>query len=147
MDSSLVLRPWQSTDCRLVYEVANDPSVRVASLDSEPIPYETHEQWFNSALADPTRRCFVIDVDGEAAGYVRVERGEISIALSPAFRGRGLATAAISTACELLGQPVVAHILPGNDRSLRTFHAAGFNPDGWDIVKGRRCHRLSWTPQ
>lgn len=56
---------------------------------------------------------------------------EISIALDPVARGRGLGTAAIRSASELVlnegrVQTIVARIKIGNEGSLRAFRKAGY---------------------
>lgn len=105
------LRPWNSADCARIYEIANDPDVRRASFSTAVIPYASHIQWFERALAEE-RPYHIIDVGGAVAGYVRFDGEEITIALAKEYRGKGLAVQAIEAACELHLDPVVARIRP-----------------------------------
>ena len=41
-----------SEDCSLIYNLSNDPLVRINSFNSEPIFYENHVRWFNLHYGD-----------------------------------------------------------------------------------------------
>lgn len=62
-------------------------------------------------------------VDGQRAGWVRVDGGEVSAAVVPAYRGQRLAArwiAAVST------RGCYARIKPGNLASVKAFLGAGY---------------------
>ena len=48
----LSLREVTAKDMDLLYEWANDPTVRQNAFHTEPIPYENHKMWFAKNLAD-----------------------------------------------------------------------------------------------
>ena len=48
----LSLREVTAKDMDLLYEWANDPTVRQNAFHTEPIPYEDHKMWFAKNLAD-----------------------------------------------------------------------------------------------
>ena len=134
------LRPWSEGDLLPIHAIVNDPQVRERSTDPAPIPLEVHRAWFERALRE-SRPYFVIEVDGDVAGYVRFDDGTVSIALAPAHRGRGLARSALEEACTRMDGEIVAFILPGNEPSVRAFEGAGFRYDR-DVEKaGVRHHR------
>ena len=90
---TLRLRQVQEKDCRLIWEWANDPDVRVVSFSPEPIPWEQHVRWFQSKINSPKCK-FYIAMDGDIPiGQVRydIEGNEavISISIDQRFRGKG----------------------------------------------------------
>jgi RimJ/RimL family protein N-acetyltransferase len=131
------LRPAGQGDCRSIWEWRNAADVRAASLSSELIPLESHERWYEAALARPTTRIFVIVSGGADVGYVRFDldgdEAEISIALAREARGRGLGSAAISAASDAMlregSRRIVARVKAGNASSVAAFRRAGFDED------------------
>lgn len=137
------LRLWTPDDCDRIYAIANHPSVRSVSIDTESIPISVHLEWFQLAIQE-ARPYFAIDVAGVVAGYVRFDRGEMTIAIAPEYRGRGLATPAIRAACELRSEPVVARVRESNGPSRRAFTRAGFRQAGQETVNGVELLRYDW---
>lgn len=102
-----------------------------------PVPFTAHDAWFETALADPTRRLLIVeDSKGLPVAHVRLDidsmkrEGEISIVIAPEVRGTGV------------GRPVLrqgiwaaedarlvrlrAEIHAGNEASLHVFKGEGF---------------------
>ena len=89
---------------------------------------------------NPQSVSFVIDVRGEAAGGVTIDRkpfsaAEISIWLGKKFRGKGIATRATKLATEYCFKKlklvrVFACIFPSNKASIAAFKRAGFRYEG-----------------
>ena len=81
------LRPAIASDCERVWVWRNDPETRAASLDTEPIPWEVHEPWFNETLRRPDRRVYIVVADGRDAGAVRLDvadaEARVNIHLAP----------------------------------------------------------------
>jgi RimJ/RimL family protein N-acetyltransferase len=130
------LRPAAAADCRRIWLWRNDDDTRRASLDSAPIPWETHERWFGEALASDRRKIFVVVAEGRDAGVVRLDldggRGTVSIHLAPERRGQGLGPAALDALAEVafdaLGvAELIALVKPDNQASLSAFAKAGFS--------------------
>jgi UDP-2,4-diacetamido-2,4,6-trideoxy-beta-L-altropyranose hydrolase len=149
----LILRPVETdptqrlfqADAEFLLSVRNDPETRSMSLDSQPIAWETHLDWYTKAAADPRQHVYIVEAGPDRIGTVRLNeddrdprRTEIHLALRPEFRGHGLGTETIERACReavRLGyQSVVASVKRSNPRSLRVFAKAGFVqreiPDG-----------------
>lgn len=135
-------------DCRLLWEWANLPEVRAMSFETAPIPWESHQQWFNRKLQDP--RCYfflILDAESRPVGQIRLEEeqpGEatVSLSLAPAARGRGLGPQVLRLAAGELFRTtpvrcVHAYIKPDNQRSIRAFQKAGFRRVGQTRVKGQ----------
>ncbi len=123
-------------DSRAVWQWRNDETTRAASGEVDVVPWEVHEVWFASVLADPKRHLLIASSDAQPVGVVRFDEqaaGDwlVSINLSPAARGRGLGTPTLETACRWLetvagARRVIADIRRENTRSIRTFLSAGF---------------------
>ncbi len=128
------LRPATLNDAALLLEWANDPDVRAASFNSEPIGAVAHVAWLADRL--PHGGFYIAEEDGRPVGYARVERsGEIALSIDAPFRGKGfgrrLITAAAGRATGELGLAEVwARVKTDNEASLVAFAAAGFVADG-----------------
>ena len=141
--SNVKLRPATTDDAERVWNWRNEPSVRAASRESEPIPLDDHKRWFERRLQESDVMILIVSgEDGIDIGYVRfeieAEEAEISIALDPKSRGKGLGAAAIRSASDTLintgrVRTIVALIKPGNEASVRVFSKSGYDVvDGFD---------------
>ncbi len=130
------LRAATSADAELLLRWRNDPLTRAASRHSQPVARDEHENWLHSVLEDPSRELFIAEHEKAPIGQVRLDRldgplWEISVALSPEARGRGLGRATIAAAvaslCERENDVAIeAFIRPDNQASIAAFRAAGF---------------------
>ena len=93
--SLIVLRPATIADEAPLLAISNDPQVRAASFDSEPIPADDHHAWFERRLTDSDSLLFVVEDMSEVMGLVRFavegRSATVGIALAPRVRGKGLA--------------------------------------------------------
>jgi RimJ/RimL family protein N-acetyltransferase len=150
--AAIVLRPVEADDCRLLWEWANDASVRATSFNPMPIPWQDHVTWFDRKVGDEACRLSIaLDPAGTPVGQVRLEvtgrSAVISISVAREHRGKGYSSAMIRRACRIAVTAgtvdlVVALIRPDNEASRRAFRAAGFVDDGDDIVKGFPAVRM-----
>ena len=135
----IALREATPQDARFVWDVNNHPSVRENSIDSDSIPWKDHKAWYAAALESDQRVLWVGEVDGEGCGVVRMDveadakGAEISVAVRPKFRGRGIGRRLIRAGSERILRRtdvdrVDALIRPDNEASIRTFEAAGYRP-------------------
>jgi RimJ/RimL family protein N-acetyltransferase len=130
-------------DADALLELRNEPTTRRWSLDDSRIPRPHHVAWLERRLASPeTSRLWLAEVrDGRGlawrvVGQCRIDvldegSGEISIALAPAARGRGLGGRVIRAAsargmAELGLRSLVAVIKPDNAASIGAFERAGY---------------------
>jgi L-amino acid N-acyltransferase YncA len=129
------LRPAIASDCERVWVWRNDPETRAASLDTEAIPWEVHEPWFNETLRRPDRHVYIVVADGRDAGAVRLDvaaaEAQVSIHLAPEARYRGIGVlallAVVGEAFDGLGLARVTGVIkPDNQPSLAAFAKAGF---------------------
>jgi len=130
------LRPVVQEDCRLLWQWANDPVVRAAAFSSDPIPWESHVDWFDSHLRDPTCYMYIAETaKGCPIGQVRLDTEDggavIDVSLAPDYRGKGYSVSVIDRAVRRFfrdggGREVHAYVKPENISSRRAFRGAGF---------------------
>jgi len=136
----LTLRPVLAEDRHLLWEWANDPTVRASAFSSAPIPWDEHVSWFAASMADPGRRNYVAAAPGGGQiGQIRfdIERATaiVGVSVASAHRGAGWGAALIDAGVRrLLREAAVdvieARVKPGNAASLAAFDTAGFTVDG-----------------
>jgi RimJ/RimL family protein N-acetyltransferase len=134
-DVPLSLRPAEEDDCAIIFEWANDPVTRRNSFAPDPISWDIHRDWFRKLLADRNRLLYVALASRERIGQIRFDRcgqreAEVSVALAPAWRGRGLAAPVIQLGSEEAARAgfevLYAYIKPDNEASRRAFLRAGY---------------------
>lgn len=134
----LKLRPATAGDAGMLWDWANDPFVRAAAFQSDPIPWEHHVEWLTRKLADATTWIYVAhDPDRRPVGVVRFQGNgscaEISVAVAADRRGQGWGPAVIDAGVRRLFAEtsisrVTARIKPENAASISSFEHAGFRP-------------------
>jgi RimJ/RimL family protein N-acetyltransferase len=148
------LRPVTTADAHRLWELRNEDTVRRASFSGDAIPFDRHERWLATRLADTRAPLYMVGTaDGRDVGYVRfdVVDGELqlSIALAPEARGQGLGPRALREAVTALRasgrhEPVVALVRADNPRSRAAFLRAGFVPLGERRVGPLTALALGW---
>lgn len=147
----ITLRPARPEDVRLLFEWANDPSVRAVAYRPDPIPWEDHERWFAARLASDATRLYVAETDGEPVGQIRFEAAHgvavLSVSLAARARGRGVGTRLIRAGTDRLFadttvREVQAYVRDDNPASARAFEKAGFVLDGPVVEQGVPSRRF-----
>ena len=146
--TALRLRPAEDRDAEFLLRVRSDPqTVRASRNRAAPDP-DLHALWLAGALADPRRALYVAE-ELEApdtgwwarwvpVGYVRVDDresgvSELSLALAPEARGRGLARRVIEAATSRAPRRAwLAEVRRESARSLCAFLAADWRPCGFE---------------
>jgi RimJ/RimL family protein N-acetyltransferase len=154
LNRELRLRSARESDCRLLFDWANDPVARAASFHSAAISWEGHTRWFAERLQDPQSAiCIGENVAGEPMGLVRFqihgENAVLSVSVAPKFRGEGwgrelIAFAARSLARTRLVRRVEALVKPDNQASVRLFEASGFRRAGRERVADQDALLFVW---
>lgn len=114
----------------------NDPATVAASLTGAAVAEAEHRAWFARVLADPSRLLLIARLEGQKIGMVRFDAEsdgarEVSIALAPAARGRGLAARVLGGAIGAGFGPgarpdLIARVKQSNPASWRIFQTCGF---------------------
>ena len=134
-------------DMKDVFDLANDPTVRVNSIQSEMILWEVHQKWFTSKITCPETCFWVIrDSNHRSVGYVRYDFNsptrlwKCSIAFSPETRGKGIGTFALKKTLRLLRagsqDTVEAWVKKTNTPSARAFEKSGYHLVGTQNLEG-----------
>jgi RimJ/RimL family protein N-acetyltransferase len=136
----LNLRKAHIGDCKVIYELRNDPQVRENSFSKEAITYESHTKWFEKSLMSNNRKIFIVEDNQEIAGVVRFDLNSefmealVSINVKAAYWGKGVGSFALAEGekslitefPELKG--IVAKVLPENEGSKKLFSKCNYIP-------------------
>ena len=140
---SVTLRLVEPKDREVLWRWVNEPGVREASFQSEPISWDIHEAWFDARLRDSHSHLYIaVNADGSPIGQVRFEResksaGEvaINISLDRSCRGAGLGATVLKLGCRTYRRgtklPLVGYVKEENLSSMKMFESAGFVHDGF----------------
>lgn len=147
----LTLRRARFSDMEMYFRWANDPEARANSWNSEPIPWETHQTWFDGQLSDDAKSHYVAELDGVPVGQVRFslagEEALIGFSLDPVFRGKGLGGCMLRAALARYAEECVeasrfkAQVKRENSASNRIFAGLGFSAEE-DAETGGIAYRL-----
>ena len=136
---SMRVEPARPEDCRYVWTIHNDPSVRAQSVETSDIPWEGHVRWFEKQLARTDGRLLVALAGDERVGVARfdVEGGDATISLAVDVRRRrqGLGKAIVKLVTDAaFARPevrrAVAFTRPDNVASQRAFLGNGYRVAG-----------------
>ena len=153
----VTLRLVEPKDREILWKWANDPAVREASFQSEPISWDIHDAWFDARLQDSSSHFYIaVNADGWPVGQVRFEResesaGEvaINISLDRNCRGAGVGVTVLKLGCDLyrdregLTLPLVGYVKKSNVPAMKIFESAGFVHDGF--VRKNNCRAVRWV--
>jgi UDP-2,4-diacetamido-2,4,6-trideoxy-beta-L-altropyranose hydrolase len=148
--STFVARHAELRDEDLLLRWANDPITRANAFSVDPIPRGDHIRWFRARLRNPLECDFQIieTEDGIPVGQVRLDlrtdEWEISYAVAPEFRGRGLGRRILEIALDKSRsgrRMVIGQVKPNNLASRRIFETLGFS------VRGAAADRVIYQRQ
>ena len=86
MEGNIYLRRADREDVELFFRWVNEPAVRENSFNTELIPWESHQKWFETALADDGVRIYVLMQDSIPVGQVRLvfeDSSDVDVAIEP----------------------------------------------------------------
>jgi UDP-2,4-diacetamido-2,4,6-trideoxy-beta-L-altropyranose hydrolase len=138
------LRNAANADSKTVFELSNDPDVRVNSINKGSIDWSSHQEWYDEILG---RKNYIFllafDKNDNFIGQVRFEIKDttavVSISLRKIFRGKGLSKKILKEACakiflEESVADITAYIQPNNLASIKGFGSAGFIRNGEEKI-------------
>ena len=127
--SEMVLRPADLNDSDRLFQWRNDPQTRTASRNPRELGRAEHQAWLEDAVSRDDRQLMIAEVDGQAVGTVRVDRGddgcEISWTVAPAARGQGVGQRMVSQLVAKLEGRLWSEVRSGNEASSRIAESAG----------------------
>jgi UDP-2,4-diacetamido-2,4,6-trideoxy-beta-L-altropyranose hydrolase len=150
--SQLNLRAAREDDCFLIWEWANDPETRQVSFSSEPIAWETHQEWYARTVRAPNSFFYIgSNASGDPVGQIRFQldgqRATVSVSLAKEARGKGLGAALIVCGVTQFlhdsdAEIVDAYVKPDNNKSVKTFTTADFVDAGIAEVHGQAAQHF-----
>ncbi len=137
-------RRAEQGDIKLVFDWSNEKLSRANSYFSDPIPFETHQVWFEKKLKDANCFIYIAEWEGKSVGMVRYEIGEdyttVGVLVGAEFRGRGLAQRMLKETALVYfstnAKPVHAFIKTSNLASVKNFQRAGYHLLKEEVVHG-----------
>lgn len=129
---SVSFRVANEKDAKTLFDWTNDPSVRSNSLNTEPIAWEAHLNWFEEKLRSEDSQIYIFEVGKKPIGQVRLDfkydHWLINYSIDSKFRGKGYGKVLIRKILDLnTFIPLKAIVKPDNIASLKVFTALGFN--------------------
>lgn len=138
----------QIEDMEDIFNLSNDELVRKNSFNQNKILWENHQNWFNNKIKDNNCIFYVIkDQDNNLISQVRFDKqgdeADISISLSPNFRGKGLASKILKITSEKVIneysiKKINAYVKIENAVSKIVFEKAGY------ILKEQDAERIRY---
>ena len=142
--STVQLRLAEAGDAAWLLELQRQPETRrFARTTAAPTEAE-HTAWYARLMDDPDRVLLIVESDGAAKGFVRLDRCpsdhgavfEVSVAIDPASHGLGFGAAALRLARNFApGATFDATVFSANAASEALFVKAGYRPVGPDLFR------------
>ncbi len=136
LEKQIYLRQADINDMDLFFKWVNEPAVRRNSFNTEPIPWENHQAWFEKVLADEEIRIYVLMKNDNPIGQVRLalENGkwQISYSIASSYRGQGYGKIILQLAendliCDdHVGETIFAEVKADNVASQKIFIKLGY---------------------
>ncbi|MCB2340760.1 GNAT family N-acetyltransferase [Clostridium estertheticum] len=125
------------SDCKLLYEWANEKLVRANSFNSIKIDFEEHKIWFKNKLVSINSYMFIFYINKEPVGQVRLEKvgkiGIINYSLDKNHRGKGLSLDMIKLLNDEVNinhikiKALVGYVKMENEASQKIFERLHYN--------------------
>ena len=154
-NGKLRIRSATWDDAEILWKWANDPTVRSRSYNPDPIPFDSHKEWFSNRLESDATRFYVLMEDDIAVGQIRYDRKDgdavISFSIDRDHRGKKLGIEILKLTCqtaieELQCKRITALVIDGNEASRRAFVSADFELEKVENVEGKRSMFFVWQP-
>lgn len=132
------LRPVTLADAAQLLHWRNQPHIRKVMFTGDIIALETHVAWLEKVIASQTSHAYVYEINGEPAGYVKLDRLEdqiwdwgfyIGSPTAPRGSGSRMLFLALDEAFETFEADTVrASVKSENHPSLRVHARLNFTP-------------------
>ncbi|MFX0100551.1 MAG: GNAT family N-acetyltransferase [Candidatus Hodarchaeota archaeon] len=130
------LIPADKTHSNLLYAWVNEESVRKNSFNSEKIPFENHQRWFDEKLQSDTSYIY-IGMKKQPIGQIRIDIDDDSVAfldysIDKKHRGKGNGTELLRSLVKLLVKnkmgvkTLIGRVKHDNYPSQKAFENCGF---------------------
>ncbi len=118
-------------DANQYFDWANDPLVRLNSLNSNEIPFEDHLNWFSKRVHSSSVHLLILSENELKIGQIRLEKEgklwNINYSIASEFRGKGMGKKIISmTLTTFPDYHFLARVQHTNSASIKVFEALNF---------------------
>ena len=140
----MIIRKSNNTksDCDIIFNLSNDPIVRVNSFNQDKIEYTNHKTWFEKTISDANTLFLLVFVDEsekEFVGQIRFKRESendteciISLSITKPFRGKHISSEFIKLGIDELKKnwssikTIIAEVKDENIASNKLFYRENF---------------------
>jgi UDP-2,4-diacetamido-2,4,6-trideoxy-beta-L-altropyranose hydrolase len=136
-------------DAALLWQWANEPGTRANSLNSKPISWDVHQDWYAQKLRSTDCRLWIMEHKELAIAQIRYDRisadeAQISLSVARQMRGKGVGSLLLKmtlpmAARELRVASMRAIALSENKASRRVFEKASFTIAERQLIDHREC--------
>ncbi|SIO49123.1 UDP-2,4-diacetamido-2,4,6-trideoxy-beta-L-altropyranose hydrolase [Chitinophaga niabensis] len=146
------LRAAATADKDVLFNWVNEEEVRKNSLNSNPVSYDVHIQWFQKKLEAKDTKIFLMEKDQVPVGQIRIDLEEnsgtalIDYSIDKAFRGKGLGLTIIRSLIIHLGgiehniKYLKAVVKKENTPSAQVFEILNFERQEEQDFNGQACN-------
>lgn len=137
MNNKLYLRKATESDMELLFEWANDETVRQNAFNTASISYEEHKAWFSRMMADENVVQYILMNDDTPVGQIRLtidgSKALIGYSIAKEERGKGYGKEIINLVKGNVKQDyaqvdkLIGKVKPNNQPSLFCFEENGFD--------------------
>jgi RimJ/RimL family protein N-acetyltransferase len=132
--SELNLRKVTPKDIKLIFEWANEDTVRENAINKEKILWENHKTWFQKIIISPNTLIFILEEKNIPIGQIRFDKidnqYEIDYSIDLKYRGRGYGNEIVKKGIEKIKEKykgfIVAKVKSNNIGSIRVFEKNNF---------------------
>lgn len=137
------LRLMDENDAGIVVRWRNDKMVMDGLFSFMPISVSEQRQWFAKTICDFSRRYFIIEHEGQAAGTIQIvdidhknKKAEIGgLIVDPEHRGKGIAKDAVLKITDFGFNDLNLHrleleVFADNDKAVRVYESCGYEREG-----------------
>jgi UDP-2,4-diacetamido-2,4,6-trideoxy-beta-L-altropyranose hydrolase len=134
IDLTFSIRKVAYGDEKLLFNWANDRSVRKNAISANEILWEDHIKWFNAKLISPDNEMYIMEKAGKPVGQIRYDRKDdyflIDYSIDQEYRGMGYGKKVLKKTLPFITESkmkIRAIVKSGNLGSIKVFNALNFN--------------------
>lgn len=129
--SELFLRNANPKDALILYNWANELTVRNNSINKEPITWQNHLNWFDSKLNNSETQILILESEEIALGQIRIDLNNkfwiIDYSVDIKYRGNGLGKEIVRLLLSKFeSYKFRANVIKDNKASINIFNSLGF---------------------
>ena len=136
---NIILRRAELDDMMLLYQWVNDPVVRENSFNPAIISLEEHQKWFNEKINNPNEAIFILLIDEQPVGQVRLSRNQdkmlISYSVASSYRGQGYGKLILKMVEDQINDEdikLIGQVKKSNTASRLIFQSLGYREKEFD---------------